>query len=201
MTQYTDNFDAADGTQLLTSGRGWTLLHGTSTNLVANSNRLRALAAFAAVWTAAGTSIGKSLSRATYKAADTNFGYQNAGPGVRLSTSNGTGYVTLASKPNNNHGLYRKTSTTALQLLGSGTGLVADDIFDCYADGSAISAWRNGVKTIGPVTDTNYSTGGIGMANHANVSAYSYWDNWVGDDFVVTTSPRRFSALPFPIGV
>lgn len=100
----------------------------------------------------------------------------NAGPYIRISTSGNTeGYWIRHN--NSNVDMYRAVpGSTYVQLGSNGSSPGTNPLLRIEASGSSISGYLNGVLDIGPVTDTNRTTGKCGAFILESGKSFDDWE-------------------------
>jgi hypothetical protein len=106
-----------------------------------------------------------------------NYGTQVGGYFVRLSSTSATGLQLVR----------RSTSaltSSAMTTLGTGSGANTSTPCRLVAKGNQVWVEQGGVVLIGPVTDTNFSAGKVGifMRGPGVAGAGAHFDNWISGD-------------------
>lgn len=170
-TSFTDNFNRADGAL----GANWT--DTTTGSFLIASNAVKANATpttYSLSYWNANTVVANQYSQVDLV---TNTVSQYVGVGVRLQTGAPSGYFLQLGD----------TDTCYVQRIDNGTpvalaqtsGCTTGHTYRLTALGSQLTVTKDGTTILGPVVDTTYATGRVGLMGFGD-SASATIDNWQG---------------------
>lgn len=183
-TTITDNFNRATA-ELSTSPspEGWSWVKGTGANLVVYLNTLYGTANNTGIYYA-DSSLGGPDMEVEITATIEKLGSTTSFYPIARYTDSDNYYKFQRSHNTNDFRLYRRVSGTTTQI---GSAYSADPTppytMKIVVDGDQISGYVDGVLRVGPVTDTNITTG-----NYSGVGTYVNGSNYIPlDDFAASS--------------
>ncbi len=188
MASYTENFTGIDDAALNTSNWSAGINGGGTWQMLINSNQARPFALntdIAQCWIA-NTFTDPQYAVATLTAlqagAAVGVSVRGSPPGV---SNRYYAYVGLSG----DRFLIRNNAGAVTALGHVGSGAAVSDLYRLEANGSTLTAIRNGSTDtgVGPQTDANFSNGAPGVAGY-NTSTAARLDDWEGGDLGGATS-------------
>jgi len=178
MASFTDDFNRADGAL----GSNWATV-GTRSQPTITSNRFAVTSApsvrAAAVATSAATFTADHEATVTAAVLGSS---DFLGPAVRVDATNGTGYMIYTDGTNaSSRRVYRFTNAGTTNIGAVNISCVAGDTLTLRAEGSTITAYRNGVL-VDTITDATYSTGQPGIFYDRQNNGTSRGDDFTAQD-------------------
>lgn len=173
----TDNGNRANGA----IGAAWTALTGwSSASIVSNAiNSPGAALTPVAMWNNTTAWPNDQYAKLTVLATVETISDNGVGPAVRMSNAADTMYFIQGNTVETK--LYKVVAGTFTQLGADGPAIAAGNTLELRAIGTAITAYKNGVAIIGPITDAAIASGRAGFwMSDASVETV---DDWEGGDF------------------
>ena len=194
---FIDDFNRADGA--LGSNYDTVTTFGS---LVVNSNTARAGSGqrfFNSIKSSVKTFSPNQEAQVTYTAFNPTY-FDTAGPAVRVTPENGTGYILFIDRLDDGARRLRRISGSVNTVIGTvNLPAVAGDTFKLTASGSRLLVYRNG-RLVDSVTDTTYPTGQPGLFYDLGNSNTTRMDNFIAADIPTTNAKTLFTISQNPIG-
>ena len=116
-------------------------------------------------------------------------GTQNGGPACRVDTTNATGYIVQIA--NNVLQLSKEISGTLTTLSSNVGSAVTGDTVRLTVSGTTLNVYKNGVRVIGPVTDSSIASGQVGIFDTGTTNTNGF-SAWTGGSLTALTSATNF---------
>lgn len=170
-TNVTDNFNRADENPL---AGNWTTPAG---QFQIFSNQLYTASGVTSHYAYWNANTFANNQYASLKVITVSANWQSIGPAVRIQNTGANGYYVSWHDTN--------VLTLFVTVAGTDTSLgtstaVATDVIRIEASGTSISVKKNGSVVIGPVTDSNFSSGKAGVGGSGGAAGVA--DDWAGGD-------------------